>query len=261
MTLTKHELRQGRNSLIIWTAAIGFLMAVCVFMFPEIKSEMNSVSDMFASMGGFSQAFGMDKISFGTLSGFYAVECGNILGLGGAFFAAICAASILSKEEKDKTAEFLLTHPIKRFNIVSSKLIAVIFQITVLNTAVCALSIFSVNAIGENVPLKEMMFLHFAYYCMQLEISGICLGISSFLRNGSIGVGLGVAVLMYFLNIVANMTESAEFLNYITPFGYANGSEIIAEASIDWICLSLGMLYGVVGLIAAYTKYCKKDIV
>lgn len=261
MTLTKHELRQGRNSLIIWTAAIGFLMAVCVFMFPEIKSEMNSVSDMFASMGGFSQAFGMDKISFGTLSGFYAVECGNILGLGGAFFAAICAASILSKEEKDKTAEFLLTHPIKRFNIVSSKLIAVIFQITVLNTAVCALSIFSVNAIGENVPLKEMMFLHFAYYCMQLEIAGICLGISSFLRNGSIGVGLGVAVLMYFLNIVANMTESAEFLNYITPFGYANGSEIIAEASIDWICLSLGMLYGVVGLIAAYTKYCKKDIV
>lgn len=261
MTLTKHELRQGRNSLIIWTAAIGFLMAVCVFMFPEIKSEMNSVSDMFASMGGFSQAFGMDKISFGTLSGFYAVECGNILGLGGAFFAAICAASILSKEEKDKTAEFLLTHPIKRFNIVSSKLIAVIFQITVLNTAVCALSIFSVNAIGENVPPKEMMFLHFAYYCMQLEISGICLGISSFLRNGSIGVGLGVAVLMYFLNIVANMTESAEFLNYITPFGYANGSEIIAEASIDWICLSLGMLYGVVGLIAAYTKYCKKDIV
>lgn len=261
MTLTKHELRQGRNSLIIWTAAIGFLMAVCVFMFPEIKSEMNSVSDMFASMGGFSQAFGMDKISFGTLSGFYAVECGNILGLGGAFFAAICAASILSKEEKDKTAEFLLTHPIKRFNIVSSKLIAAIFQITVLNTAVCALSIFSVNAIGENVPLKEMMFLHFAYYCMQLEIAGICLGISSFLRNGSIGVGLGVAVLMYFLNIVANMTESAEFLNYITPFGYANGSEIIAEASIDWICLSLGMLYGVVGLIAAYTKYCKKDIV
>lgn len=260
MTLIKHELRQSRNSLIIWTAAIGFLIAACVFMFPEMKGEMSSVSDMFASMGGFSQAFGMDKISFGTLSGFYAIECGNILGLGGAFFAAICAASILSKEEKDKTAEFLLTHPIKRFNIVSSKLIAVIFQITVMNIAVFALSIFSVKVIGEDVPLKEMLLIHIAYYCMQLEIAGICFGISSFLRNGSIGIGLGVAAFMYFLNIIANIAESAEFLNYITPFGYANGSNIIADLSIDGVLVLLGLLYGAVGMIVAYIKYCKKDI-
>ena len=60
---------------------------------------------MFASMGSFTEAFGMDKISFGTLTGFYAVECGNILGLGGAFFSALCGVSILAKEEKDHTAE------------------------------------------------------------------------------------------------------------------------------------------------------------
>lgn len=260
MTLIKHELRQSRNSLIIWTAAIGFLIAVCIFMFPEMKGEMASVSNMFASMGGFSQAFGMDKISFGTLSGFYAVECGNILGLGGAFFAAICAASMLSKEEKDKTAEFLLTQPINRLYIVKNKFIAVILQITVMNIIVCALSIISVKAIGEEVPFKEMLLIHLAYYCMQLEIAGICFGISSFLRNGSIGIGLGVAALMYFLNIIANIAESAEFLNYITPFGYANGSDIIANLSIDGVFMLLGLLYGAAGLVVAYIKYCKKDI-
>ena len=89
MTLMKHELKQGRKSLMIWTAAIGFLLAVCVFMFPEMKGEMDGVSDMFASMGSFTEAFGMDRINFGSLMGFYAVECGNILGLGGAFFAAL----------------------------------------------------------------------------------------------------------------------------------------------------------------------------
>lgn len=261
MTLIKHELRRGRNSLIIWTATIGFLIAVCIFMFPEMKGEMTSVSNMFASMGGFSQAFGMDEISFGTLSGFYAVECGNILGLGGAFFAAICAASMLSKEEKDKTAEFLLTQPINRLYIVTNKFIAVILQITVMNIIVCALSIFSVKAIGEEVPFKEMLLIHLAYYCMQLEIAGICFGISSFLRNGSIGMGLGVAALMYFLNIIANIAESAEFLNYITPFGYANGSDITANLSIDGVFMLLGLLYGAVGLVVAYIKYCNKDIV
>ena len=33
----------------------------------------------------------MDRLNFGTLDGYYAIECGNILGLGGAFFAALSA--------------------------------------------------------------------------------------------------------------------------------------------------------------------------
>ena len=74
MTLTKHELKQGRTALVIWTASIAFLMVICVLMFPEMKGEMEGVSDMFASMGSFTEAFGMDRINFGTLLGFYAVE-------------------------------------------------------------------------------------------------------------------------------------------------------------------------------------------
>lgn len=122
MTIIRHELKQSRISLIIWTVAIGFLLAVCIFMFPEMKSEMDEISNVFSSMGSFTQAFGMDKVSFGTLLGFYAVECGNILGLGGAFFASLCAISVLSKEEKERTAEFLLTHPVSRVRVVAEEL-------------------------------------------------------------------------------------------------------------------------------------------
>ncbi len=102
MTLIKHELRQGRLSLTIWTAAVGALLVICIFLFPEMKGQMEGVNDVFASMGSFTEAFGMDRLNFGTLIGFYAVECGNVLGLGGAFFASLCAAGMLSKEEKDR---------------------------------------------------------------------------------------------------------------------------------------------------------------
>ena len=61
MTIVKHELRQSRTSFCIWTAAIGFLLVICVFLYPEMKSEMDSISDMFASMGAFTAAFGMDQ--------------------------------------------------------------------------------------------------------------------------------------------------------------------------------------------------------
>ena len=43
MTLIKHELRQGRIAFWIWTGAIGFLLAVCIFLYPEMKEEMEGV--------------------------------------------------------------------------------------------------------------------------------------------------------------------------------------------------------------------------
>ena len=78
MTLVKHELKQGKILFMIWTAAIGFLLVICVFLFPEMKGQMESVNDVFASMGSFTEAFGMDRLNFGSLDGFYAVECGNV---------------------------------------------------------------------------------------------------------------------------------------------------------------------------------------
>lgn len=260
MTMISHELKQNKISLIVWTAGIAALMAVCIFIFPDMKEEMDGVSDIFASMGSFTQAFGMDKISFGTLTGFYAVECGNILGLGGAFFAALAAVSVLAKEEKEHTAEFLLTHPVSRASIVTDKLIAVIGQVLILNAVVYALAIGSIAMIGEEIPWKEVSLMHLAYLFLQLEIAGICFGISAFLRHGSIGIGLGIAVVLYFLNLIANITESAEFLRYITPFGYAEGSDIVTNVSLDTKLILLGMLYGAVGILAAYVKYCRKDI-
>ena len=260
MTLMKHELKQGRKSLMILTAAIGFLLAVCVFMFPEMKWEMDGVSDMFASMGSFTEAFGMDRINFGSLMGFYAVECGNILGLGGAFFAALCGVSILAKEEKEHTAEFLLTHPVSRVHIVAQKLLAVMIQIIVMNVLVCVLSIASIALIGETISWKELLLLHLAFLFLQIEIAGICFGISAFLRRGGLGIGLGIAAVMYFLNLIANISDSAKFLKYITPFGYTEGADIVSNASLDTGLVLLGMLYCVIGVVVAFMKYCKKDI-
>ena len=37
MTMVKQELRRGRTQLVIWTASVGALLAVCVLLFPEMK--------------------------------------------------------------------------------------------------------------------------------------------------------------------------------------------------------------------------------
>ena len=260
MRLLKHEMRQGLISLAIWTGSIAFLMVICIILFPEMKGQMEDVSDVFASMGSFTAAFGMDRLSFGTLTGFYAIECGNILGLGGAFYAALTGITALAKEEKEHTAEFLLTHPITRTGIVSAKLASVLLQITAMNVLILAISLVSILFIDEEIPWKELLLFHLAYYLLQIEIGGICFGISAFLRRGGLGIGLGLACLLYFLNLIANISESAEFLKYITPFGYADGADIVTEEALNGPMVAVGMCLAVIGIAAAYWKYNRKDI-
>lgn len=260
MTLVIHELRRGKKSLAVWTVSVAFFIVICVFMFPQMKSETDKMTEMFASMGSFTAAFGMDKLNFGTLCGFYAVECGNILGLGGAFFACLTAVSALAKEEKEKTAEFLLAHPVSRASIVSAKLISVIIQIAVMNLFVLISSVLSIAVIGESVDMNTIVLLHLAYFLMQLELAGICFGISAFLRRGSVGVGLGLATAMYFLNIIANISEKAEFLKYISAFGYTDGADIVADGKLDIPMILIGTAFAAAGITAAYLKYRKKDI-
>ena len=260
MTLLKHELKQGFKTLAIWTASIGFLIAICLFLFPEMKGEMDNVSDMFSSMGSFTAAFGMDRLNFGTLIGFYAVECGNILGLGGAFFASLIAVSALAKEEKERTAEFLLSHPVSRVSVISSKLAALVVQIVVMNVVIFALSAACIAIIGEEPAWKKICLLHLAYFLLQLELAGICFGLSAFLRRGSLGIGLGIAAMVYFLNIIANISEKAEFLKFITPFGYVEGADIVSNGSLDGKLILIGMAFALVGVAAAYFWYSRKDI-
>jgi len=260
MTLVTHELRQEKLPFFIWTGSIGFLLAVCIFLFPEMKGQMDGISETFSSMGAFTAAFGLDRLNFGTLTGYYAIECGNVLGLGGAFYAALCAAGSLCKEEQEKTAEFLLTHPVSRSRILLEKLAAVLILITAMDLAIYTLSIGSMTLIGEAVPWKEVRLMHLAYYLLHLELAGLCFGISAFLRRGSTGTGLGIAVMLYFANLIANISETDQPLQYITPFAYCDGADIVSNGCLDGTLVCIGMAMGACGILAAWLRYTKKDI-
>ncbi len=260
MTLMKHELKQGQTTLLIWTSVIAFMLAACILIYPEMKTQMGDVGSMFAEMGSFSAAFGMDRLNFGEFMGFFGVECGNVLGLGGAFFSALLGISVLAKEEKEQTAEFLLTHPISRRKTVAQKLFSVLLQIIILNIIVIAVTFISIRIIGEEPEIRPLLLLFLAYFILQAETAAICFGISAFISQSGLGIGLGIAALFYFLNIVANLTEDAKFLKYITPFGYTEGADIIADKCLKTEYLSVGLIFTALGIGIGFYRYCTKDI-
>ena len=64
---------------------------------------------------------------------------------------------------------------------------------------------------------------------------------------------------MYFMNLIANITEKVEFLKYVTPFGYTDGADIVANGKLNLTCVGIGMIFAVIGVVAAYWKYNEKD--
>ncbi len=261
MTVFFHELRRGRTALLIWSGAIAFMLGVCVLIYPEMSSQMGDISQMFADMGAFSEAFGMDQLNFGEFMGYFGIECGNTLGLGGALFAAIVGASALAKEEKEHTAEFLLTHPLSRARVITEKLLAVLAHVCLLNVAVVAVTCVCIAIVGVEFDATALALLFLAYLILQLEIAAVTFGLSAFMRRGELGAGLGLVFALYFINILANLTEDLKLLKFITPYAYADGAHIVPEKSLEIKYLAVGLAFTAVGIAAAYLKYRKKDIV
>lgn len=259
MTIFFHQLRRNKTSLLIWSAVLSFMLSVCIIIYPEMSSQMNEISDMFSNMGAFSDAFGMDSINFGEFMGYFGIECGNTLGLGGSLFAALFGISAISNEEKDKTAEFLLTHPIKRSKIVFEKLIALIVQNIILFSFVTLFCTISTIFIKEKLSLDFYLIL-ISFLILQLEISFITFGISAFISKGGYGFGIGISIGLYFINIISNLSEELKFLKYITPFSYTDSEYITENSILDIKYIFVGIVFSIISLALAFYKYNKKDI-
>lgn len=260
LTLFLHEIKRNKLSLIIWSIALSFTLGVCIIIYPEMQSQMGELTDMFADMGSFSDAFGLDQLNFGEFMGYFGVECGNSLGIGGALLAAIVGINALSKEERDHTAEILLTLPVSRNRIVTEKLLFAFFHILTVNVAITLVSVLGALAISADANYGKMLLILLAYLIMQIEIMAITFGISAFLKKSGLGIGIGIAFGMYFINILANLTEDLEFIKYITPFSIADSGRILSEGTYEPISLAIAAVLTAAGIFLAYYQYNKKDI-
>ncbi|MBQ3079450.1 MAG: ABC transporter permease subunit [Clostridia bacterium] len=260
MGLFLHEMKRDRLSLLIWTLAISFMLVVSIVIYPEMATQVDEINHMFSDMGAFTEAFGMDSINFGEFMGYFAVECGNVLGLGGAFYAAISGITKLSGEEKNRTVEFLLSHPISRRRVVFTKLVSLAANLVILNAAVAACVTGGVLMIGESADAGKMALIFFSYFLMQVEIALITFAISAFISRGGIGIGIGIAFFMYFMSLVTNLIDSLEFLRYLTPFGFTDAARIIESNSLEWKYVASGAVFTCVSTALAFVKYERKDI-
>lgn len=260
MTLYKHELRTNALSLLIWCGVICAMTMLTMLLYPSFKGQMDSISGIFAMMGPFTAALGLDILPLGSAIGFYGIESGTMLSVGGTMFAAFVGISMLSKEEGGHTAEFLLTQPIGRGRVVLAKLLALITLLVAFNLISAGLGWLCFVLIGEALPTGQYLLFHLMQFCLHLEIGCICFGLSAFARRVQIGVGLGIALLLYFLSLILNMVDAVKFLRYVTPFSYADAAKIFSSGTVDGVLLAIGTGVSLLFVLVALFQYRRKDI-
>lgn len=260
MTLLGHELRSNRTSLWIWCGVVCAMTMLTMLLYPSFKDQMDSISVIFSMMGPFTAALGLDVLPLGSAIGFYGIETGTMLAVGGTMFAAYTGIGMLSKEEGSHTAEFLLTQPVSRTRIVTEKLLALCLLLVVFNAVSAGVGLLCFALIGEAVPMGTFLLFHLAQLLLHIEIGCICFGLSALSQRPQIGLGLGIALLLYFLSLLVNMVDALGFLRYVTPFTYADAATIFTKSRIDPLLLCIGVGVSALSIWLAYLRFGTKDI-
>ncbi len=265
MWLFQREFRRNIKGLLIWTIIIGGLVIFTLSVYPQFAEQQEGFEDfMQAFPEGFMKAFGMDRVSIITPLGFYAIECYLMTTLFGSIYAVSLGSSIVSKEENEKTAEFLLSKPITRFNIISQKLLLVLANLIIFNIISVLISYFGLAMGDAEYEVNIFILLSFVGpFLLHLTFATLTFLISIIIRRSRtiFSISLGIVFVTYFFNVMAQLSDKFEFLKYFSPFKYVDAGDIIENGNIDLVYLIIMLAIILLSIVSSYVLYQKKDIV
>ncbi|MCR4989657.1 MAG: ABC transporter permease [Lachnospiraceae bacterium] len=254
------EMKLNIKNFLIWSLTVGGLGLACIMLYQSMQGDMKEMADAFSNMGAFSDAFGMSTLSIATMKGFFATEVGTVHGLGSAMFAAILAINILSKEEEGHSGEFLLSFPVSRSKVITAKGLCVLFFLVLFTILCSVLYVSGFWMLEEEIPTAEFTKFMLCQFLMNIEIAAICFAISSCSGKNRMGLGIGIAMLCYFYDLIGRVVPDLKESLVAGPFSYANASEIFSGNEIS----SLAVLIAVIVISAAvaftYYYYNRRDL-
>jgi len=240
--------------------------AIGIFSYMSLFTAFShDVSQSMKLLQGFPPAvravLGIRIGSFFTILGFFGYML-TYLWLVGSIQAMNLGTGILSKEISGKTVDFLLSKPISRFKVLTSKLLAALTIILLTNIVFIAASYFS----AEVFKTKDFDFKVFMLTCLTMlfiQLFFLGLGLLISVISSKIKSVLAYSLPIVFGFFIIGMLDTvigAENARYLTPFKYFDVGYISAHTNYEWRYLITEAVVIVVCLIAAFVIYIRKDI-
>jgi ABC-2 type transport system permease protein len=239
-------------------------MIIVLFMsfYPSFSKDAEEFQKI---MEGYPEAIrnalGFSLGSFFTILGFYCFPL-SFITLCGAIQGMNLGTSIVSKEVREKTADFLLTKPVTRTTVLTAKLMAAFISIILTNIIYLAVTITMAYQVKtEDFSLKILIILSLTMFFIQLIFLAIGVIVSVIVPRikSVLTVSLTSVFAFYFLGMFSS-TTGEEAKRYISPFKYFNTAYIIKQASFESTFLIVGAVIIILAITASYFVYAKKDI-
>lgn len=263
MNIFIRELKAHRKSLIIWSIAIFFVIISSMGKYFSYVESGQSMNELFSKIPRSIRAvLGMGDFDLTKASGFYGMLYLYLLLLA-TIHASMLGANIISKEERDKTTEFLMVKPVSRGKIITSKLLASLFDIAVFNIVTLVLSIAIVGSYagGEDITGEILLFM-VGMFILQLMFLTIGAGIAAASRRPKAAASIATAVLLvsFVLSSAISMSSKLEGLKYITPFKYFEAEKMSEAGGLDPVSVILSFVIIAVMTCMTYVGYKKRDL-
>lgn len=260
----KREFSKNLKSLLIWSAVLACLILITMSVYPQFAKNQQTMNEFLkAYPESMKKAFGLDKLAYGTVLGFYGVEIYLMTTLLGSIYAALLGSNIIAKESNDKTIEFLLAKPVLRNEIVAQKLLAVFVNIVLLNVAIVLSSLagfqFAKNA---DFSLKTFAILSLAVMLLHLTFGAISFLLSSIMKKtrNIISISLGLVFVEYFLHVMSGISDKLSNFKYISFFSYIDAGNIVSKGALDMAYIIIMTAIILISIIASFIIYHRKDI-
>lgn len=259
MEIVKIECKKNAKTMFLYSISVSGMILLCMLLFPTLKNQSAQMEQMYTSMGSFTTALGMDQVSITSVIGYFAIECGTVLGLGGVLYCGMLGIGMVVGEEQYHTVEFLYTHPRTRTRILLEKFLAMNLCIGGFYLINLFMSLLSFLWLKESFPIDKLILIFLFQYILGMEIAGMSFGISCFLRSGKLFAGIGIGFFFYCLDLYDNMQKHATVLRYLTPFSYASPVVILSKHGMEGKYLIAGMIQLMLFLGVGYFHFQKKD--
>ena len=260
MNIYKYETRKKLISTLIWIIGMG----IFIFVFYSVFEAMGSsaMADLLEEIPeAFLKAFGMSD-NFSTIIGYTAMICIYIV-LCGAIFSCNLGLNAVSVEERDMTADFLISKPITRNRILTTKLLAALTHMlifSVLNSIMCYMGI-EVFRNGQEYSFLTFFLMMLGIFIIQILFFAIGLFISVSLKKmgSSLSFSLGLSFGFFILNSFDTILEGT-FVKYFIPYDYFEFGYIIENTAFKTygIVISIGLI--IAFILGSYLLYNKRNI-
>ncbi|WP_138203553.1 ABC transporter permease subunit [Haloimpatiens lingqiaonensis] len=263
MNLYIREMKAHRKALIIWCIGMVFMVGAGMAKYGGLSSTGQDMSGIIAKMPKALQSVvGAGLFDLSKASGFYGVLFLYLV-IMSTIHAAILGATIISKEEMDKTSEFLFVKPISRNKIITCKILAALSNILILNIVTLISSLIIVGNYGKGEAVaNDIGVLMIGMFILQLMFMFLGTGMAAISNRAKNAAQLTTGILMttYILSMAIDMNENLEKLKYITPYKYYDAKNLMYGRGFETVYLVLSFMIIMLLVILTYVFYEKRDL-